>query len=205
MFSVYITGDFMDFGKLLLNITMQNKFIFSIIGLLLLSLFCGCDTPRTLNATAIHRTDLLVKKVFNSEKITRAEGTFIWGDELEDTFTPKKEKYSTVGERVSAAIVPIFKQDNVSGFLIESYYADSCRAVKYDKNKKITMDNPVGDKSVFVKILFTPPGKKGRKSYILAIPVDTFVQQETLMISAATLNGELIIPQQSFDLKKGIR
>ena len=184
---------------------MKNKFIFSIIGLLLLSLFCGCDTPRTLNATAIHRTDLLVKKVFNSEKITRAEGTFIWGDELEDTFTPKKEKYSTVGEKVSAAIAPIFKQDNVSGFLIESYYADSCRAVKYDKNKEITMDNPVGDKSVFVKILFTPPGKKGRKSYILAIPVDTFVNPETLMISVATLNGELIIPQQSFDLKKGIR
>ena len=195
----------MDFGKLLLNITMQNKFIFSIIGLLLLSLFCGCDTPRTLNATAIHRTDLLVKKVFNSEKITRAEGSFIWGDELEDTFTPKKEKYSAVGEKVSAAIAPIFKQDNVSGFLIESYYADSCRAVKYDKNKKITMDNPVGDKSVFVKILFTPPGKKGRKSYILAIPVDTSVNPETLMISVATLNGELIIPQQSFDLKKGIR
>ena len=67
------------------------------------------------------------------------------------------------------------------------------------------MDNPVGDKSVFVKILFTLPGKKGRKSYILAIPVDTFVNPETLMISVATLNGELIIPQQSFDLKKGIR
>ena len=64
------------------------------------------------------------------------------------------------------------------------------------------MDNPVGDKSVFVKILFTPPGKKGRKSYILAIPVDTW---KTLMITEATLNGELIIPQQSFDLKKGIR
>ena len=64
------------------------------------------------------------------------------------------------------------------------------------------MNNPVGDKSVFVKILFTPPGKKGRKSYILAIPVDTW---ETLMITEATLNGELIIPQQSFDLKKGIR
>ena len=184
---------------------MKNKFIFSIIGLLLLSLFCGCDTPRTLNATAIHRTDLLVKKVFNSEKITRAEGTFIWGTELEDTLTPKDEKYSAAGEKVSAALAPIFKQDNVSGFLIESYYADSCRAVKYDKNKKITMDNPVGDKSVFVKIRFTPPGKKGRKSYILAIPVDTSVNPETLMISAATLNGELIIPQQSFDLKKGIR
>ena len=184
---------------------MKNKFIFSIIGLLLLSLFCGCDTPRALNAPALHRTDLLVKKVFNGEKITRTEGTFIWGDELEDTFTPKKEKYSAVGEKVSAAIAPIFKQDNVSGFLIESYYADSCRAVKYDKNKKITMDYPVGDKSVFVKILFTPPGKKGRKSYILAIPVDTFVNPETLMISVATLNGELIIPQQSFDLKKGIR
>ena len=195
----------MDFGKLLLNITMQNKFIFSIIGLLLLSLFCGCDTPRTLNATAIHRTDLLVKKVFNSEKITRAEGTFIWGDELEDTFTPKKEKYSAVGEKVSAAIAPIFKQDNVSGFLIESYYADSCHAVKYDKNKKITMDNPVGEKSVFVKILFTPPGKKGRKSYILAIPVDTSVNPETLMISAATLNGELIIPQQILEQMQKIR
>ena len=195
----------MDFGKLLLNITMQNKFIFSIIGLLLLSLFCGCDTPRTLNATAIHRTDLLVKKVFNSEKITRIEGSFIWGTELEDRLTPKNEKYSAVGEKVSAALAPIFKQDNVSGFLIESYYADSCRAVKYDKNKKITMDNPVGDKSVFVKILFTPPGKKGRKSYILAIPVDTSVNPKTLMISVATLNGELIIPQQSFDLKKGIR
>ena len=192
----------MDFGKLLLNITMQNKFIFSIIGLLLLSLFCGCDTPRTLNATAIHRTDLLVKKVFNSEKITRAEGTFIWGDELEDTFTPKKEKYSTVGEKVSAAIAPIFKQDNVSGFLIESYYADSCRAVKYDKNKKITMDNPVGEKSVFVKILFTPPGKKGRKSYILAIPVETW---ETLMITETTLNGELIIPRHFFDQRKSTR
>ena len=192
----------MDFGKLLLNITMQNKFIFSIIGLLLLSLFCGCDTPRTLNATAIHRTDLLVKKVFNSEKITRTEGTFIWGSEIEDTLTPKNEKYSAVGERVSAAIVPIFKQDNVSGFLIESYYADSCRAVKYDKNKKITMDNPVGDKSVFVKILFTPPGKKGRKSYILAIPVDNW---ETLMITEATLNGKLLMPQQILEQMQKIR
>ena len=181
---------------------MQNKFIFSIIGLLLLSLFCGCDTPRTLNATAIHRTDLLVKKVFNSEKITRAEGTFIWGSEIEDTLTPKKEKYSAVGEKVSAAIAPIFKQDNVSGFLIESYYADSCRAVKYDKNKKITMDYPVGDKSVFVKILFTPPGKKGRKSYILAIPVDNW---ETLMITEATLNGKLLIPQQILEQMQKIR
>ena len=184
---------------------MKNEFIFSIIGLLLLSLFCGCNTPGALNATAIHRTDVLVKKIFNGEKITRAEGSFIWGTELEDTLTPKNEKYSAVGETVSAAIAPVFKQDNVSGFLIESYYADSCNAVKYDKNKKITMDNPVGDKSVFVKILFTPPGKKGRKSYTLAIPVDTSVNPETLMISAATLNGELIIPQQSFDLKKGIR
>jgi hypothetical protein len=105
---------------------MKFNFIFCIIGLMLLPFFCGCDTPGALNATAIHRTDLLVKKVFNSEKITRAEGTFI------------------------------------------------CE-------------------------------KKGRKSYILAIPVDTFVNPETLMISAATLNGELIIPQQSFDLKKGIR
>ena len=205
MFSVYITGDFMDFGKLLLNITMQNKFIFSIIGLLLLSLFCGCDTPRTLNATAIHRTDLLVKKVFNSEKITRAEGTFIWGSEIEDTFTPKKEKYSAVGEKVSAAIAPIFKQDNVSGFLIESYYADSCHAVKFGKDKRITMDGPSNSRLVCVQIHFTPPGKVGRKSYILAIPVDTSVNPETLMISVATLNGELIIPQQSFDLKKGIR
>ena len=192
----------MDFGKLLLNITMQNKFIFSIIGLLLLSLFCGCDTPITLNATAIHRTDLLVKKVFNGETITRAEGSFIWGTELEDTLTPKNEKYSAVGEKVSAAIAPVFKQDNVSGFLIESYLADSCHAVKYDKNKKITMDNPVGDKSVFVKILFTPPGKKGRKSYILAIPVDKW---ETLMITEATLNSELIIPQQIFDQRKSTR
>ena len=181
---------------------MQNKFIFSIIGLLLLSLFCGCDTPGALNATAIHRTDFLVKKVFNGEKITRAEGSFIWGTELEDTLTPKNEKYSAVGEKVSAAIAPVFKQDNVSGFLIESYLADSCHAVKYDKNKKITMDNPVGDKSVFVKILFTPPGKKGRKSYILAIPVDTW---ETLMITAATLNGKLLIPQQILEQMQKIR
>ena len=116
---------------------MKNKFIFSIIGLLLLSLFCGCDTPRTLNATAIHRTDLLVKKIFNGEKITRIEGSFIWGTELEDTLTPKNEKYSAVGETVSAAIAPVFKQDNVSGFLIESYLADSCHAVKYDKTKRL--------------------------------------------------------------------
>ena len=202
MFSVYITGDFMDFGKLLLNITMQNKFIFSIIGLLLLSLFCGCDTPRTLNATAIHRTDLLVKKVFNSEKITRAEGTFIWGDELEDTFTPKKEKYSAVGEKVSAAIAPIFKQDNVSGFLIESSYADSCHAVKFGKDKKITMDGPSNSRLVCVQIHFTPPGKKGRKSYTLAIPVDTW---ETLMITEATLNGKLLIPQQILEQMLKIR
>ena len=195
----------MDFWKLLLTITMQNKFIFSIIGLLLLSLFCGCDTPRTLNATAIHRTDLLVKKVFNSEKITRAEGTFIWGDELEDTFTPKKEKYSAVGEKVSAAIAPIFKQDNVSGFLIESYYADSCHAVKFGKDKQITMDSPINSKLVCVQILFTPPGKVGRKSYTLAIPVDTFVNPETLMISVATLNGELIIPQQILEQMQKIR
>ena len=195
----------MDFGKLLLNITMQNKFIFSIIGLLLLSLFCGCDTPRTLNATAIHRTDLLVKKVFNSEKITRAEGTFIWGDELEDTFTPKKEKYSAVGEKVSAAIAPIFKQDNVSGFLIESYYADSCHAVKFGKDKQITMDSPINSKLVCVQIHFTPPGKVGRKSYTLAIPVDTFVQQEMLMITEATLNGKLLIPQQILEQMQKIR
>ena len=183
---------------------MKNKFIFSIIGLLL-SLFCGCDTPRTLNATAIHRTDLLVKKVFNSEKITRAEGTFIWGSEIEDTLTPKNEKYSTVGEKVSAALAPIFKQDNVSGFLIESYYADLCNAVKFGKDKQIKMDSPINGKLVCVQILFTPPGKVGRKSYTLAIPVDTSVNPETLMISEATLNGELIILQQSFDLKKGIR
>ena len=195
----------MDFWKLLLNITMQNKFIFSIIGLLLLSLFCGCDTPRTLNATAIHRTDLLVKKVFNSEKITRAEGTFIWGDELEDTFTPKKEKYSAVGEKVSAAIAPIFKQDNVSGFLIESYYADSCHAVKFGKDKQITMDSPINSKLVCVQIHFTPPGKVGRKSYTLAIPVDTFVQQEMLMITEATLNGKLLIPQQILEQMLKIR
>ena len=195
----------MDFWKLLLTITMQNKFIFSIIGLLLLSLFCGCDTPRTLNATAIHRTDLLVKKVFNSEKITRAEGTFIWGDELEDTFTPKKEKYSTVGEKVSAAIAPIFKQDNVSGFLIESYYADSCHSVKFGKDKKITMDGPSNSRLVCVQIHFTPPGKVGRKSYTLAIPVDTFVQQEMLMITEATLNGKLLIPQQILEQMQKIR
>ena len=181
---------------------MKNKFIFSIIGLLLQSLFCGCDTPRTLNATAIHRTDLLVKKIFNGEKITRIEGSFIWGTELEDTLTPKNEKYSAVGETFSAAIAPVFKQDNVSGFLIESYLADSCHAVKYDKNKKITMNNPVGDKSVFVKILFTPPGKVGRKSYILAIPVETW---ETLMITETTLNGELIIPRHFFDQRKSTR
>ena len=145
---------------------------------------------------------MLVKKVFNGEKITRAEGSFIWGTGLEDTLTPKDEKYSVAGEKFSAAIAPIFKQDNVSGFLIESYYADSCRAVKYDKNKKITMDNPVGDKSVFVKILFTPPGKKGRKSYTLAIPVDTW---ETLMITEATLNGKLLIPQQILEQMLKIR
>ena len=181
---------------------MKFNFIFCIIGLMLLPFFCGCDTPRTLNATAIHKTDLLVKKVFNGEKITRDEGAFIWGTELEDTLTPKNEKYSAVGKKVSAAIAPIFKQDNVSGFLIESYYADSCRAVKYDKNKKITMDNPIGDKSVFVKIRFTPPGKNGRKSYTLAIPVDTW---ETLMITEATLNGELIIPRHFFDQRKSTR
>lgn len=181
---------------------MKFNFIFYTIGLMLLPFFCGCDTPGALNATAIHRTDLLVKKVFNGEKITRTEGSFIWGTELEDTLTPKNEKYSAVGEKVSAAIAPIFKQDNVSGFLIESYLADSCHAVKYDKNKKITMDNPVGDKSVFVKILFTPPGKKGRKSYILAIPVDNW---ETLMITAATLNGKLLIPQQILEQMQKIR
>ena len=184
---------------------MKNKFIFSIIGLLLLSLFCGCDTPRTLNATAIHRIDLLIKKVFNSEKITRAESTFIWGDELEDTFTPKKEKYSAVGEKVSAAIAPIFKQDNVSGFLIESYYADSCHAVKFGKDKQITMDSPINSKLVCVQIHFTPPGKVGRKSYTLAIPVDTFVQQEMLMITEATLNGKLLIPQQILEQMQKIR
>ena len=91
---------------------MKIKSFFSIIGLLVLSLFCGCDTPRTLNATAIHRTDLLVKKVFNSEKITSAEGTFIWGSEIEDTLTPKNEKYSTVGEKVSAATTVCLDLDN---------------------------------------------------------------------------------------------
>ena len=181
---------------------MKFNFIFCIIGLMLLPFFCGCDTLGALNATAIHRTDFLVKKVFNGEKITRTEGSFIWGTELEDTLTPKNEKYSAVGEKVSAALAPIFKQDNVSGFLIESYYADSCHAVKYDKNKKITMDNPIGDKSVFVKIRFTPPGKNGRKSYTLAIPVDTW---ETLMITEATLNGELIIPRHFFDQRKSTR
>ena len=64
------------------------------------------------------------------------------------------------------------------------------------------MDNPVGEKSVFVKILFTPPGKKGRKSYILAIPVETW---ETLMITETTLNGELIIPRHFFDQRKSTR
>ena len=181
---------------------MKFNFIFCIIGLMLLPFFCGRDTPGALNATAIHRTDVLVKKIFNGEKITRDEGAFIWGTELEDTLTQKNEKYSAVGETVSAAIAPIFKQDNVSGFLIESYLADSCHAVKYDKNKKITTDNPIGDKSVFVKILFTPPGKKGRKSYIIAIPVDNW---EILMITEATLSGQLIIPQQIFDQRKSIR
>jgi hypothetical protein len=55
---------------------------------------------------------------------------------------------------------------------------------------------------VFVKILFTPPGKKGRKSYILAIPVDNW---ETLMITAATLNGKLLIPQQILEQMQKIR
>ena len=87
---------------------MKFNFIFCIIGLMLLPFFCGCDTPGALNATAIHRTDFLVKKVFNGEKITRAEGSFIWGTELEDTLTPKNEKYSAVGEKVSAAIAPVF-------------------------------------------------------------------------------------------------
>ena len=181
---------------------MKFNFIFCIIGLMLLPFFCGCDTPRTLNATAIHKTDLLVKKVFNGEKITRDEGAFIWGTELEDTLTPKNEKYSAVGEKVSAAIAPIFKQDNVSGFLIESYYADSCRAVKFGKDKKITMDKPVNSKLECVQILFTPPGKVGRKSYIIAIPVDNW---ETLMITEATLNGELIIPRHFFDQRKSTR
>ena len=184
---------------------MKFNFIFYTIGLMLLPFFCGCDTPGALNATAIHRTDVLVKKVFNGEKITRDEGAFIWGTELEDRLTPKNEKYSAVGEKVSAAIAPIFKQDNVSGFLIESYYADSCHAVKFGKDKKITMDGSNNSRLVCVQIHFTPPGKVGRKSYTLAIPVDTSVNPETLMISVATLNGELIIPQQSFDLKKGIR
>ena len=181
---------------------MKFNFIFYTIGLMLLPFFCGCDTPGALHATAIHRTDFLVKKVFNGEKITRDEGAFIWGTELEDTLTPKNEKYSAVGEKVSAAIAPIFKQDNVSGFLIESYYADSCRAVKFGKDKKITMDKPVNSKLECVQILFTPPGKVGRKSYIIAIPVDTW---ETLMITAATLNGELIIPQHFFDQRKSTR
>ena len=181
---------------------MKFNFIFYTIGLMLLPFFCGCDTPRALNATAIRRTDLLVKKVFNGEKITRAEGSFIWGTELEDTLTPKNEKYSAVGEKVSAAIAPIFKQDNVSGFLIESYYADSCRAVKFGKDKKITMDKPVNSKLECVQILFTPPGKVGRKSYIIAIPVDNW---ETLMITEATLNGELIIPRHFFDQRKSTR
>lgn len=184
---------------------MKFNFIFCIIGLMLLPFFCGCNTPEALNATAIHRTDLLVKKVFNGEKITRAEGSFIWGTELEDTLTPKNEKYSAVGEKVSAALAPIFKQDNVSGFLIESYYADSCHAVKFGKDKKITMDGSNNSRLVCVQIHFTPPGKVGRKSYTLAIPVDTFVNPETLMISVATLNGELIIPQQIFDQRKSTR
>ena len=181
---------------------MKFNFIFYTIGLMLLPFFCGCDTPRALNATAIRRTDLLVKKVFNGEKITRAEGSFIWGTELEDRLTPKNEKYSAVGEKVSAAIAPIFKQDNVSGFLIESYYADSCRAVKFGKDKKITMDKPVNSKLECVQILFTPPGKVGRKSYIIAIPVDNW---ETLMITEATLNGKLLIPQQILEQMQKIR
>ena len=183
-------------------ITRNIKEIFFITLAIAQLLFCGCVSVENSNYAVLKKADLLIKKVFNGEKITRAEGSFIWGTELEDRLTPKNEKYSAVGEMVSAAIAPVFKQDNVSGFLIESYLADSCHAVKYDKNKKITMDNPVGDKSVFVKILFTPPGKKGRKSYILAIPVDNW---ETLMIAAATLNSELIIPQQIFDQRKSTR
>ena len=189
----------MNFFDLL---TRNIKEIFFITLAIAQLLFCGCVSVENSNYAALKKADLLVKKVFNGENITRAEGTFIWGSEIEDTLTPKKEKYSAVGEKVSAAIAPIFKQDNVSGFLIESYLADSCHAVKYDKNKKITMDNPVGDKSVFVKIRFNPPGKVGRKSYIIAIPVDTW---ETLMITAATLNGELIIPQHFFDQRKSTR
>ena len=184
---------------------MKFNFIFYIIGLMLLPFFCGCDTPGALNATAIHRTDFLVKKVFNGEKITRKEGSFIWGTELEDILTPKNEKYSAVGETVSAAIAPIFKQDNVSGFLIESYYADSCHVVKFEKDKKITMDGPYNSRLVCVQIHFTPPGKVGRKSYTLAIPVDTFVEQETLMITDATLNGKLLIPQQILEQMLKIR
>ena len=199
MFKVYITGVFMNFFDL---ITRNIKEIFFITLAIAQLLFCGCVSVENSNYAALKKVDLLVKKVFNGETITRAEGSFIWGTELEDILTPKNEKYSAVGEKVSAAIAPVFKQDNVSGFLIESYLADSCHAVKYDKNKKITMDNPVGDKSVFVKILFTPLGKKGRKSYILAIPVDNW---ETLMITAATLNGKLLIPQQIFDQRKSTR
>ena len=192
----------MNFFDLL---TRNIKEIFFITLVIAQLFFCGCISVENSNYAVLKKADLLIKKVFNGEKITRDEGAFIWGTELEDTLTPKNEKYSAVGEKVSAAIAPIFKQDNVSGFLIESYYADSCHAVKFGKDKKITIDGPSNSRLVCVQIHFTPPGKVGRKSYTLAIPVDTSVNPETLMISVATLNGELIIPQQSFDLKKGIR
>ena len=189
----------MNFFDLL---TRNIKEIFFITLVIAQLFFCGCISVENSNYAVLKKADLLIKKVFNGEKITRDEGAFIWGTELEDTFTPKNEKYSAVGEKVSAAIAPIFKQDNVSGFLIESYYADSCRAVKFGKDKKITMDNPVNSKLECVQILFTPPGKVGRKSYIIAIPVDTW---ETLIITEATLNGELIIPRHFFDQRKSTR
>ncbi len=86
--------------------------------------------------------------------------------------------------------------------ITESYYADSCRAVKFGKDKKITMAKPVNSKLECVQILFTPPGKVGRKSYTLAIPVDNW---EILMITEATLNGELLIPQQILEQMLKIR
>jgi hypothetical protein len=67
------------------------------------------------------------------------------------------------------------------------------------------MDGPYNSRLVCVQIHFTPPGKVGRKSYTLAIPVDTFVEQETLMITDATLNGKLLIPQQILEQMLKIR
>ena len=51
-------------------------------------------------------------KRYSTAKKSPEQKALFWGSEIEDTLTPKNEKYSTVGEKVSAATTVCLDLDN---------------------------------------------------------------------------------------------